>query len=344
VSGRGQAAEATPLLDATTLASLVASTRGAAPPGPGEPLLAPPPGRPPTGRPPRGAGLGRRQALLASIAGAAVAVFAALGPDSEPAPLPRPAAGLRGEPVAAAARLEPSPGAGAPAARGSGPPPRGPAPRRGGRRPRLPAPEHAARPAAAASQYASTAAAAAAVEAYLAGDLAEARRALAGVDEGEGAMALAFRLEAIALLLGPAGQWPPPGGAAALERLLELDRALELARPSPLALRAGAELADRHAAKAQRLADEGRWEESLAAAEAALARKADHEPARRALARLEAVAEATYLEGYAVEEVDPDAARRLYARAARLAPAGSDLAGRVAARLSAPAPRGGAGR
>jgi hypothetical protein len=334
VSARAHGAEATPLLDPTTLASATTPTRAA--PQAAQPVAAPAPARVPT-RTRHAGGPGRRQTLLAVIAGGGVAVFAALGPDPEPAPVPvssRPAAG--GGPVAAAAGRERSPGSGpdAPAARGPGPTARPPSPHRRGRRTGPGGPEPTGGAAAGAARTASVAAGAA-VEAYLAGDLEAARRAVAGVDEGDGVMALAVRLEAIARLLGPAGAWPPPGGAAALERLLELERALALARPSPLALRAGAELADRHTAKAERLAEEGRWEESLAAVGAALARKADHEPARRALARLERVAEATYLEGYVLEDADPDAARRLYTRAARLAPAGSDLAGRVAARLGA---------
>lgn len=171
---------------------------------------------------------------------------------------------------------------------------------------------------------------------YLAGDLPGARALLeVRRTTDTHAAALAARLEAIERLLGRARVWPPHGGAAALERLIELEAGLDLPRPSALALRAAAVLADRQAEKGARLADEGRWEEARAAFEAALDRRTDHAGARDGLERVEQAAHALYLEGYALEEDDAAAARRRYLRAGRLSRPGSVLAERIAARLAA---------
>ena len=167
---------------------------------------------------------------------------------------------------------------------------------------------------------------------YLAGDLAGARAALAGARDAAAVATLA-RLDAIARLLGDGDRWPPPGGAAALERLLELDAGLDLPETSPLAARARRSLADSLTEKGNRLADDGRWEEALEAFRRAADLERGHAGAEAGLARAEAEAEARYLEAYAGEDADLDAARRLYERAARLARPGGPLAARIARAL-----------
>ncbi|HEX7127666.1 MAG TPA: hypothetical protein VF406_18060 [Thermodesulfobacteriota bacterium] len=167
---------------------------------------------------------------------------------------------------------------------------------------------------------------------YHAGDLAGARAALAGA-RGEVAVALLARLDAIARLLGEGERWPPPGGAAALERLLELEAGLGLPEPGPFASRARRSLADSLAEKGHRLADDGRWEEALDAFRRAADLESGHAGAAAGLERTEAEAEARYLEAYAGEDADLDAARRLYERAARLARPGGPLAARIARAL-----------
>lgn len=179
---------------------------------------------------------------------------------------------------------------------------------------------------------------------YEAGDLEAARTALALVAADPEAAAVAARLDAIAHLLGAEGGWPPSGGAAALERLLELEAGLRLSRPSPLAARARVDLAAWLARKGVGLADEGRWEEAAAAFRAALDRDPGHPAALAGLERIEQGAEALYLEGYLIEDEDPERARRLYHRALRLARPDGPLAARLAVRLSrlraTPAPSG----
>ncbi len=173
---------------------------------------------------------------------------------------------------------------------------------------------------------------------YVAGDPAGARGALAGVAD-PAAAALSARLEAITRLLGQGDGWPPPGGAAALARLLELDAAVAGPVESPLAARARGTLADLLTEKGSGLAADGRWEEAAATYQEALARRPAHAGAHAGLGRVEAAAEALYLEGYATEETDTAAARRLYLRAARLAQPDGALARRIAGRLSGPPPR-----
>lgn len=170
---------------------------------------------------------------------------------------------------------------------------------------------------------------------YQAGDLEGARAALATAAGDPEAAATAARLDAIARLLGPHEAWPPPGGAAALERLLELESALGLPHPSPLAVRAHAALVEPLVRKGGRLADEGRWEEAAAAFRAAQDHVPDQPAARAGLERVEQGAEALYLEGYLLEDENVDDARRIYRRVLRLARPGGSLARRVAARLAA---------
>ncbi len=176
---------------------------------------------------------------------------------------------------------------------------------------------------------------------YQVGDLDGARAALAtatGQPEAAAAAAAA-RLDAIAHLLGPHEAWPPPGGAAALERLLELESALRLPRPSPLAVRALAELTERFVRKGHQLADDARWEEAAEAFRVALGRAPDHAAALAGLERVEQGAEALYLEGYLIEDENADRARRIYRRVLRMARPDGSLARRVAARLATlPAP------
>lgn len=163
---------------------------------------------------------------------------------------------------------------------------------------------------------------------YLAGDLAGARAVLAGVP-GDAAAAVSARLDAVTRLVGEGDGWPPPGGAAALDRLLEIDAGLAPPGTSLLALRARRSLADHLAEKGRGLADEGRWEEALGAFREALDLERAHAGAAAGLDRVEAEAEARYLEAYAGEDVDLAAAIRLYRRAARLARPGGPLAGRI---------------
>lgn len=174
---------------------------------------------------------------------------------------------------------------------------------------------------------------------YRAGDVEGARAALAAAASDPEATTAAARLEAIARLVGARAAWPPSAGAAALERLLELESALGLPHPSPLAVRALAELAERLVRKGDRLIGDGRLEEAAAAYRAALERVPDHPAALGGLERVERAAEALYLEGYLVEDDDLERAWRVYRRVLRLARPGGALAGRVAARLaSLPAP------
>ncbi len=168
---------------------------------------------------------------------------------------------------------------------------------------------------------------------YQAGDLAAARATLAAAAADPAAAAVGARLDAIARLLGGGARWPPVGGAAALERLLELEAGLGLGRPSPLATRARAELAAGLVRKGTGLADEGRWEEAAAAFQAALGHDPGHPAALAGLDRIEQGAEALYLDGYLVEDEDPERARQLYHRALRLARPGGPLASRLSVRL-----------
>jgi hypothetical protein len=168
---------------------------------------------------------------------------------------------------------------------------------------------------------------------YVEGDVEGARAILAPHDGAAAAAAVAATLEGILAHLGTDGTWPPPGGAASLERVLELEARLGLSGDSRLAARVRVTLAGLLLERARALGDLGRWDASADAARQALVHEPDSTEARASLDRVEAAALAYYLEGYALEEVDPTAARRLYGRALRLAAPGGSVASRAARAL-----------
>lgn len=345
-----ESAEATPLLPATLEPVTDEGRLETAPPGPSGPVRAASPGAGDAPETPAHAKW-RVPLVLASALATASAVVA-LGPPEEPPPprTPAPTQPLT-EPgyrtLADAGQLlpaheltpslparpsgdglAPSPVAG-PHRRQNAPPVR---PVASG----TPAPHRAAPPPPSAEV---DPAVGTALARYQVGDLEGARAALATTTGQPEAAAAAIRLDAVAHLLGPHEAWPPPGGAAALERLLELESALGLPRPSPLAVRALAELTERFVRKGHQLADDARWEEAAEAFRAALGRAPDHAAALAGLERVEQGAEALYLEGYLIEDENADRARRIYRRVLRLARPDGSLARRVAARfVTLPAP------